>query len=181
MILFYFFVSLFVSLKNSITNTEPSTKEEKTPIENEKAIGDEKIVSNKRKLNDIEELQNETESLEQNLDHDYVKVSNSIDEQKPKRSNIMPKHSTPKTNHQDFEQTQSNETQPKADPVDVARIVDLVKIDTNGEIKCLVKYTNAQIAWVPLEVMKSDYPSKVIEYYETRINWALPPKNDKLK
>lgn len=121
--------------------------------------------------------------MEQNLDHNYVKVPNSIDEQKPKRSNIMPNHSTPKTNHQDVEQTQSNETQPKSipHPVDVAQIVDLVKIDTNGEIKCLVKYSNAQIAWVPLEVMKNDYPSKVIEYYETRINWALPPKNDKLK
>lgn len=50
------------------------------------------------------------------------------------------------------------------------KVLDLVKRDEKGEVKCLVKYKGiASPEWVSAEDIRKLYPLLLIDYYETRI------------
>lgn len=50
------------------------------------------------------------------------------------------------------------------------KILDLIKRDSNGDIKCLVKYKDMDTAkWILADEIRYKYPLLLIDYYETRI------------
>lgn len=50
------------------------------------------------------------------------------------------------------------------------KILDLIKRDSNGDVKCLVKYKGMDAAkWILADEIRYKYPLLLIDYYETRI------------
>lgn len=50
------------------------------------------------------------------------------------------------------------------------KVLDLVKRDEIGEVKCLVKYKGISTPeWVSADDIRKSYPLLLIDYYETRI------------
>lgn len=54
----------------------------------------------------------------------------------------------------------------------IATVLDVIKKGENGEAMCRVKYNRVRrTAWVPYDIIKETEPQRLIQYFETRIDW----------
>lgn len=54
----------------------------------------------------------------------------------------------------------------------VESVLDVVKKGDGGEAMCIVKYNRIKrTAWVPYEKIKETEPQRLIQYFESRIDW----------
>lgn len=54
----------------------------------------------------------------------------------------------------------------------VQEVLDVIKKGEDGETMCMVKYNRInRTAWVQYDKIKETEPQRLIEYFESRINW----------
>lgn len=61
----------------------------------------------------------------------------------------------------------------------VEKVWDIIKKGEHGDVYCLVKYNRInRTGWISYEKLKETEPQKVIDYFESRIQWPNITLND---
>lgn len=75
-------------------------------------------------------------------------------------------------NGQVFRQAQPKLKDFKRRNARVKTVLDVIRKGEDGEVMCIVKYNKIKRnAWVPYEIIKKTEPLRLIEYFQSRIDW----------
>lgn len=85
----------------------------------------------------------------------------------------------PKVNNIVFKQCQPKTEVVIGEIAHLEEVLDIIQKGEDGDVICRVKYNCVPMdAWVPYEQLKQTDPLKLIEYFETRIDWPREPSTN---
>lgn len=71
-----------------------------------------------------------------------------------------------------FKQAQPKSKGEISSETEIDKILDIIRKGELGEVSCMVTFKHIKRpTWIPLKTMKKINPPKVIEYFESRLNW----------